>query len=419
MLKEFIDSQGWQCRTFDWPDRYYFGRQKGGKTLVDAETADENDPDVVEVHRLFDELPGVPTDRDVTALEWLRDIVKASDRVIALAESIYANDFGCSLSMMGMHESIVEKKKWVYGEKYLVLDRSLRAVAEALGEGLDVRLDWKVKEIHYGRGEGGGARGGGGGGEGGEKGSIVSVIGGQSGDETIEARRCIVATPITALKSGGSIAFNPPLPSMKTDAIGSVQMSNAVKVFLAFDAPFWPAGLFDVVCADCFLPELWILSYPPEQKNDDKNKTTNNAPSFDPSVARRTKEVVTFFAAGNLADHISSTMSKQDIVDKALDQLDEMFGTESDPKPSRARLTGSHVADWSKEQLVGGAYTYPSLRSSGYRGVLAAPVGDELFFAGEATHVGVNPCMQGAMETGMRAACQVLACVKGPPRSRM
>ena len=27
-------------------------------------------------------------------MEWLRDIVGASDKVIALAESIYANDFG-------------------------------------------------------------------------------------------------------------------------------------------------------------------------------------------------------------------------------------------------------------------------------------------------------------------------------------
>ena len=36
----------------------------------------------------------MPTDRDVTAMEWLRDIVGASDKVIALAESIYANDFG-------------------------------------------------------------------------------------------------------------------------------------------------------------------------------------------------------------------------------------------------------------------------------------------------------------------------------------
>ena len=72
---------------------------------MDADTADEEDPDVVEVHRLFEELPGVPKDRDVTALEWLRDIVGASDHVIQLAEVIYANDFGCSLSLMGMHEA--------------------------------------------------------------------------------------------------------------------------------------------------------------------------------------------------------------------------------------------------------------------------------------------------------------------------
>lgn len=56
----------------EWPDRYYFGKER---RLVDAAEADENDPDVVEVHRLFAELPGVPTHRDVTALEWLRDIV--------------------------------------------------------------------------------------------------------------------------------------------------------------------------------------------------------------------------------------------------------------------------------------------------------------------------------------------------------
>jgi hypothetical protein len=43
--------------------RYYFGGANRAKELVDAETADESDPDVVEVHRLFEELPGVPTVR--------------------------------------------------------------------------------------------------------------------------------------------------------------------------------------------------------------------------------------------------------------------------------------------------------------------------------------------------------------------
>ena len=35
-------------------------------------------------------------------------------------------------------------------------------------------------------------------------------------------------------------------------------------------------------------------------------------------------------------------------------------------------------------------------------------MGDVLFFAGEATHPAVNPCMQAALETGERAAAQVL-----------
>lgn len=104
---------------------------------------------------------------------------------------------------------------------------------------------------------------------------------------------------------------------------GAVQMSNAVKVFLAFEASFWPEGLFDVVCANCFLPELWILSYPaPALPRSSTKKET----IFDPSVAVRTKHVVTFFAAGNLADQLS-VMPKDEVVEKALDQLDEMFGS--------------------------------------------------------------------------------------------
>lgn len=43
------------------------------------------------------------------------------------------------------------------------------------------------------------------------------------------------------------------------------------------------------------------------------------------------------------------------------------------------------------------------------RDALGLPVGDVLFFAGEATHLAVNPCMQAALETGERAAAQVMA----------
>ena len=56
-------------------------------------------------------------------------------------------------------------------------------------------------------------------------------------------------------------------------------------------------------------------------------------------------------------------------------------------------------------------YTYPTLHAQvGDRDVLAAPIGTTVFFAGEATHAAINPCMQAAMETGQRAASEILAC---------
>lgn len=44
----------------------------------------------------------------------------------------------------------------------------------------------------------------------------------------------------------------------------------------------------------------------------------------------------------------------------------------------------------------------------GDREALAAPVGGTIFFAGEATHPCVNPCMQSALQTGEHAAAQIV-----------
>ena len=66
--------------------------------------------------------------------------------------------------------------------------------------------------------------------------------------------------------------------------------------------------------------------------------------------------------------------------------------------------------DWSREKHFYGAYTYPTLHAQvGDRDVLAEPIGTTVFFAGEATHAAINPCMQAAMETGSRAAAQILS----------
>lgn len=57
-----------------------------------------------------------------------------------------------------------------------------------------------------------------------------------------------------------------------------------------------------------------------------------------------------------------------------------------------------------------GAYSYPTYGAEdGDREAYARPVNNLLFFAGEATHPGINPCIHAAMETGVRAAFQAAA----------
>jgi hypothetical protein len=77
--------------------------------------------------------------------------------------------------------------------------------------------------------------------------------------------------------------------------------------------------------------------------------------------------------------------------------------------PATSKYIRGYIADWARMPHIGGAYSYPSLGAHvGDREALAAPVGKTLFFAGEATHSAVNPCLQAAMETGVRAAAELL-----------
>ncbi len=85
-------------------------------------------------------------------------------------------------------------------------------------------------------------------------------------------------------------------------------------------------------------------------------------------------------------------------------------GTKQQQYPATSSFLHAHIVDWSREKHIHGAYTYPTLHAQiGDRDVLAEPIGKTVFFAGEATHAAINPCMQAAMETGQRAAAQILA----------
>ena len=105
---------------------------------------------------------------------------------------------------------------------------------------------------------------------------------------------------------------------------------------------------------------------------------------------------------------------------RCLDQLDRMFGSAALASPSRAALADSMIKDWSKEPFVRGAYSFPSFGARPQdRYELARPIANRVFFAGEATHTSVNPCLQAAMETGQRAAMEAAASLVAAPAAKL
>ena len=251
VLVKMFDQMKWPYRSLEWPDSYYFGGdERGGvlRGLIDASTAEAH-PDILETHRLLTDFPDTPwaladenepsgdendhahnenetnaventtpfqktlkttlietlddantSHVDCTALEWLTDRVKAPPKIIKLAASVYANDFGCSLSTMGLRETAIEREVWNHGEEYVLLTggRTLGDVTGTIAAGLDVRLDSAVSAVSRCEKSGGAVV------------TFKTAVGTEKHREdgenknntgTITAGAVIVATPISALKT--------------------------------------------------------------------------------------------------------------------------------------------------------------------------------------------------------------------------
>jgi monoamine oxidase len=87
----------------------------------------------------------------------------------------------------------------------------------------------------------------------------------------------------------------------------------------------------------------------------------------------------------------------------ATEELCKVFGTEF-----RRRIKPLPMHLWRGDPFARGSYSYAKPGSAGCRAVLAVPVDDRLFFAGEACSPHFFSTAHGAYESGMTAAEQVL-----------
>ncbi len=251
-----------------------------------------------------------------------------------------------------------------YDANYLVRE-GLGTIVASLGEGLPVQLDTEVQRVDW---SGEGVR-------------VETTAG------TLQARACIV-TVSTGVLASGAIRFTPDLPDVKQTAIADLPMGQLLKVGLMFDGARFGLSPDDFVSHDIEGPlpaeACYYLAFPAGHDY----MIGFMGGSFGRAMEREGEEAAIAFALERLVDILGSDV--------------------------RRHFVRGTMAGWDGNPRTRGAYS--AARPGGFaaRRVLAEPLGDRVFFAGEAMATPYATLVTGAHMHGARVAEDVAFTLDAP-----
>jgi monoamine oxidase len=235
-----------------------------------------------------------------------------------------------------------------------LLDGYTRLIEAAAGE-LDVRLETRVERLRWD-----------------DDGVELTAD-----DRAERWDRAIVTLPLGVLR-GGDVIFEPALPEPKRDAIERLLPGHINKVVLRFDRVLWPQDMTFL-----FTPRRTQVWWRPGQ----------GQPHEEP--------LLTAFFGGREAAAWEA-MSQSEAIEIAASELGDILGTSLGES-----LQGGRFVAWGADAFTRMGYSGVPPNGEGLRDALAAPVG-ALHFAGEATSLLRPATVHGAIESGRRAAAEVL-----------
>jgi len=198
---------------------------------------------------------------------------------------------------------------------------------------------------------------------------------------TVAASRVIVTVP-TDVIAGGHLVFDPEVPD-KIAAASGLPLGLANKLFLRFDGR---------------LPddddELFLVGSTHRRETMSYQLRPMGRPRINCFFGGR-------FAASLERDGIEAMAAF------AADELAALFG-----ESIRKQLRPLVASAWRADPFARGSYSYARPGHADDRAILAAPIDDRLFFAGEACSPNFFSTAHGAYETGLRAADAALASLK-------
>lgn len=220
---------------------------------------------------------------------------------------------------------------------------------------------------------------------------------GLDGRSVFTSTHVLITLPLAVLKAPvgelGSVRFDPALPRVKIDSLDKLEMGKVIRISLRFRHRFWD----------------------PISPSSDGKKTLSNMsflfsqdewfPTWWTRMPHKSS-IITGWAPFRSAERLSGSNHSL-VVQHSLQTLGDLLGVNGQKLDSW--LQDAYFHDWQSDPFSRGAYSYGKVGATEAQGILAAPVEDTLFFAGEATDTsGHNGTVHGAIASGHRAALEIL-----------
>ncbi|CCJ31580.1 unnamed protein product [Pneumocystis jirovecii] len=228
------------------------------------------------------------------------------------------------------------------------------------------------------------------------------------------ADKVIITVPLGVLKKS-CIQFNPPLPEWKTQSIRRLNfgllnkvrekeekghlrfMFNLKQIILVYDTAFWDVNI------DVF----GSLREPDNNGVYDKNR--GRFYIFWNCIKTAGQPVLLALMAGDSAIQMENETDNE-LIREATKILKNIYPTKKVPYPKETIITR-----WGKDRFCYGSYSYVGPEASGKDyDIIAKPVENTLFFAGEATCRTHPATVHGAYLSGLKVAQLVLESLIGP-----
>lgn len=275
----------------------------------------------------------------------------------------FSAEYGTTSARLGLRSLAIDERKWHSGTKNYKVCDTLENCLQPLINALEPEINYNqpVSRIDY---------------------TGKTVLVSTKDGTTHRADKLLLTVPLSVLKTD-LLTFYPDLPAEKRTAIARIGMDTGMKVFLRFKKRFWKKKMTDLYGGH---KSAVYLSH-------GKNNGRENE-----------KPVLIAYVMGEKAEQLKLEAQKKPLPAIFLSELDQMYGNGLASKHFEDLL----MIDWGDEQYIRGCYSYAGLHTVGQRAILAKPLENKIFFAGEATNaLGHAATMHGAMESAFRAVEEI------------